>query len=116
VNKTHALPFRLDPCGECALRLRLVRRDTNAQACRAFVDAGCCASSFLEMLPIYMKLMCVKSASKIAPILHMLPMFCALPFGAGAALAPKCPGFNPGPYAKLAPKTCPDHNVFRCDA
>lgn len=66
------------------------------------------------MLPVYMKLMCVKSASKIAPILHMLPMFCALPFGAGQPLAPSCPGFNPNPYSKLAPKDCPDHNVFRC--
>jgi hypothetical protein len=61
-----------------------------------------------------MKLMCVKSASKIAPILHMLPMFCALPFGAGQPLAPSCPGFNPNPFSKLAPKDCPDHNVFRC--
>jgi hypothetical protein len=85
-----------------------------AQACDAVTSVGCCATSFVDMLKVYMKLMCVQASSKIAAAFRNLyPLCIDSLIGSGIAVPLGCSGFDPGQYTPLAPDQCPTENKFQ---
>ena len=84
------------------------------QACVALSKVGCCATSFVDMLKVYMKLMCVQASSKItAAFRNLYPLCVSTQLGSGLAVPLGCGGFDPGQYTTLAPDQCPTENKFK---
>lgn len=83
------------------------------KTCNAFNNAGCCAKSFFQFVPLLAKMLC-QEFKTLETLFRLLPELCKVP-GISVHLPPSCPEWDASSYSQLIPQVCPTSTTFWSD-